>query len=72
MANDANVHLRVVLMRDAIPGRGGLQGHNPTLILSTGLTVPIGQTVVLGTSSVDGGQRALILTVRPQLTSFRK
>ena len=69
--NDSNIHLHVVLIRDAVPGAVGV-GHNSSQILSTGLTVPIGQTVVLGTSAVDGGQRALILTVRPQLVAVKK
>jgi hypothetical protein len=69
---DASVHLSVNLARNASPSRG--QAMAP--ILSTGVTVPIGQTVVLGTSAIDNGQaqsqRALILTVRPQLASAKK
>lgn len=37
-------------------------------MLSTGVTVPIGQTVVLGSASLDA-KRAIILTVRPQLVT---
>jgi hypothetical protein len=40
-------------------------------VLSTGVTVPVGQTVVLGTSTTDAGQKALILTVKPQLAVKR-
>lgn len=36
-------------------------------LLSTTLTVPMGQTVVLGTAAADHGFAALILTVRPEL-----
>ena len=64
---NASVHLTVELWRAGV-GRSG--GTGTPKILSTGLVVPIGQTVVLGTSALDGGQnqKALILTVRPQLT----
>jgi len=68
--NDASVHLSVSLTRNAAPGKGQPMAG----VLSTGVTVPIGQTVVLGTSGIDNGQpqRALILTVRPQLASTKK
>ena len=59
---DASVHIGVDLYRDFIPGKSARSD-----LLSTGVTVPMGQTVMLGTSATDGGQRALILTVRPQL-----
>jgi len=36
-------------------------------LLATTLTVPVGQTVVLGTAAGDKGNAALILTVRPEL-----
>lgn len=71
--NDASVHLNVNLSR-AKPSYVGASNRvtmlNPTL-LSTGVTVPIGQTVVLGTSASENGQRALILTVRPQIAAKR-
>ena len=38
----------------------------PEVLLSTGLTVPLGQTVVLG-SAAPGGNKALILAVRPDV-----
>ena len=68
--NDASVHLSVSLTRNAVPAKGQAMAG----VLSTGVTVPIGQTVVLGTSGIDTGQpqRALILTVRPQLASTKK
>jgi hypothetical protein len=71
--NDASVHLNVNLSRE-IPSYATASNRvtmlNPTL-LSTGVTVPIGQTVVLGTSAAQNGQRALILTVRPQIAAKR-
>lgn len=66
--NEASVHLNVALYRNAVPSKG--QALNQ--VLSTGVTVPIGQTVVLGTSATDVGQRALILTVRPQLAPAKR
>ena len=61
--NNASVRLDVDLWRAPNQAKGQLGGK----VLATGVTVPIGQTVVLGTSATEGGQRALILTVRPQL-----
>jgi hypothetical protein len=66
--NDASVHIGVSLFRNGAPARG----QAPAQVLSTGVTVPVGQTVVLGTSATDTGQRALILTVRPQLATVKK
>jgi hypothetical protein len=70
---NASVHLNVMLwQRPSIP------------ILSTGVTVPIGQTIVLGTTSIQakrdststrapaGEGKALILTVRPQLVNTKR
>jgi len=64
----ASVHLTVALSRNAAPAKGQM----PASVFTTGVTVPVGQTVVLGTSSTDSGQRALFLTVRPQLASTKK
>jgi hypothetical protein len=64
---DASVYLRVSLFKPPIPPALNVVGRGPVELLSTGVTVPIGQTVLLGTSASDNGQRALILTVRPQL-----
>jgi hypothetical protein len=70
--SEASVHLNVDLSHGMSPinATGGrvLTPH----IIGTGVTVPIGQTVVLGTASSDGGQKALILTVRPQLVPTKK
>jgi len=38
-------------------------------LLETGLTVPLGQTVVLGSAAPRGERRALILSVRPEVES---
>jgi hypothetical protein len=60
-----SVHLRVQLWRQAevkYEGRESLQG-----VISTGLDVPIGHTVVLGTAATSKSGVALILTVRPEL-----
>ena len=69
--NDASVMLYVSLVRPAIPaqsnGTASVAGRAAVNLLTTGVTVPIGQTVLLGTSASENGQRALILTVRPQL-----
>lgn len=69
--NDASVNLHVSLSRPPVMAAsnasGSIAGRGPVELLSTGVTVPIGQTVLLGTSASDSGQRALILTVRPQL-----
>lgn len=68
--NLASIHLEVDLTRPSpvIVGKSVVSAR----VLSTGVTVPMGQTVVLGTSSTDGGQKALILTVKPQLTTPAK
>ncbi len=65
--NSASVHSDVSLTKPMVVATAQTAGQMPSQILSTGVTVPIGQTVVLGTSTTEGGQRALILTVRPQL-----
>jgi hypothetical protein len=65
--NNASVNLHVVLERPAVPATTTAYGRPGINLLSTGVTVPMGQTVLLGTSAGENGQRALILTVRPQL-----
>ncbi len=37
------------------------------VLLSTGVTVPIGQTAVLGSAAPGGKIQALILVIRPEL-----
>lgn len=66
--NEASVHLSVELRRPVIAMTNG-KAFSPN-VLSTDVTVPIGQTVVLGTAAStipNAGARALILTVRPQM-----
>jgi len=48
-------------------GPFGAPTRSTQSLLSTGLTVPIGQTVVLGSAAASDGRRALILTVRPEI-----
>jgi hypothetical protein len=67
--NDASVHLNVDLRRSPAMITNG-RAISPT-VLATGVTVPIGQTVVLG-AATTGAKRALILTVRPQLAATGK
>jgi hypothetical protein len=43
------------------------QNYRAGTLVSTGLTVPFGQTVVLGSAVSSGDAPALILTVRPEL-----
>jgi type II secretory pathway component GspD/PulD (secretin) len=61
----ATVELTVGLYRSVVSTNAS-RVASPEL-LSTQVTVPIGQTIVLGSSTTDNGQRALILTVRPQI-----
>jgi hypothetical protein len=79
-----SVAIRVSLQKSGNFSVNGSVQHDPTL-LSTGVTIPIGNTVVLGTSvesgkarpiivvdgvkQADTGDKALILTVRPQFAS---
>jgi len=70
--NDASVNLYVSLVRPAVPaqsnGTVSIGGRAAVNLLTTGVTVPMGQTVLLGTSAIDNGHGSgLILTVRPQL-----
>ena len=64
---DASVHLGVSLVQIL-----GWSSNVPmeNNLLSTSVTVPIGQTVVLGSAALDNN-RAIILTVRPQLAALQ-
>ena len=61
-----SVRLRVRLARAAGFTYQGKPGEAETL-LTTGLTVPLGQTVVLGSAAPGGKNQALILAVRPEM-----
>lgn len=83
--SDASVRLNVALRpsvapRDpAVPGAASdaatmqfLSAFSGRDIMSTGLTVPLNQTVVLGSGAPDVGNRVLILVVRTEaMTSAR-
>lgn len=61
-----SVRVRVRLGRLA----GGTYQGKPIAsesLLSTGLTVPVGQTVVLGSAAPGGRNQAIILTIRPEV-----
>ena len=65
-----SVHVRVWLSRSRGVTSVGTEIPEEKL-LQTGLSVPLGQTVVLG-SAVSGGKvRALILAVRPEVASTK-
>ena len=61
-----STHVRVRLARATGNTVQGKAAEGETLF-STGLTLPIGQTVVLGSAAPGGKTQALILTVRPEV-----
>jgi hypothetical protein len=65
-ADRGSVRVRVRLGRVT---SGTYQGKPiaPESLLSTGLTVPVGQTVVLGSAAPGGRNQAIILTIRPEV-----
>lgn len=68
---DQSVHLTVSLERPVpvlYEGKEVLPGG----LLGTGLTVPLGQTVVMGSTAPGGKIQALILVVRPEIAAPRK
>jgi hypothetical protein len=66
----SSVRLTVRMVRNYGLPNSTMRGMYDDL-LTTGVTVPIGQTVVLGTAAVTGNVKALILTVKPQLAAVR-
>jgi hypothetical protein len=64
--NTGSTRIRVRLSR---PSGGTYQGKplEAEVLLSTGLTVPLGQTVVLGSAAPGGGNKAVILAVHPEV-----
>jgi hypothetical protein len=73
-AASSSVELWVLLEGtfDTFNAAGGLAARQTERLLSTGLTVPVGQTVVLGSAAGKDGRRALILTVRPEPLAERR
>jgi hypothetical protein len=70
--DEGSVRLTVSLDRDMIPATTTKPGTAPKELLSTGVSVPLGHTVVLGAAAADGGNRTFILTVRPQLPKEKR
>jgi hypothetical protein len=69
---EPTVHLRVSLERPAPvvdEAKGTVMAGG---LLGTGLTVPLGQTVVMGSTTPGGKIMALILVVRPEIAAPRK
>lgn len=64
-----SVHIEVSLSREGAQRADGNRGVHES-VLSTGLDVPLGHTVVLGTAAKSGGT-ALILTVKPELVRVK-
>ncbi len=67
--SDRSVDLRVDLSGPGSPGQAheGGPAH-----LSTGLTVPLGQTIVLGSAAAAGRSGTVILAVRAELASDKR
>ena len=63
-----STRLRVKLAR-ATPGTYEGKPMQSETLLSTGLTVPIGQTIVLGSAAPGGANQALILTIKPEIAA---
>jgi hypothetical protein len=70
-AGPGSVRVRVRLTRAS----GGMYQGKPMdaeTLLYTGLTVPLGQTVILGSAAPGGANRALILAVHPEAATPRR
>ena len=68
---NGSTRLRVRLSR-ATPGTYEGKPMQSETLLSTGLTVPIGQTIVLGSAAPGGPNQAVILAVRPEVAIPRR
>jgi len=68
---NGSARLRVSLAR-ATPGTFEGKPMQSETLLATGLTVPIGQTIVLGSAAPGGANQALILAVRPEVSIPRR
>jgi hypothetical protein len=71
---EGSVHLNVELRRRIVASANMSQKsatYGNEAILMTGVNVPIGQTVVLGTAAQSNASKALILTVKPQLAAIK-
>ena len=68
---NGSTRLRVRLAR-ATPGTYEGKPMQSETLLSTGLTVPVGQTIVLGSAAPGGANQALILAVRPEVSIPRR
>lgn len=65
----SGVRLNINLMgpMESATNNPGIMSTQYNTLLSTGLSLPIGQTVVLGSAAGNGQRRALILTVRAEV-----
>ena len=66
-----SVHIKVTLGKTSPPAVGANTTRQWERIISTGLDVPLGHTVVLGTAATRMTGTALILTVKPELVRVR-
>ena len=65
-----SVNLKVTLTKNTYQVVDGKPSGREETLLGTGVTIPLGQTVVLGSAAAAGGRRqALILVVRPEVAS---
>jgi hypothetical protein len=68
-AAGGTAQLSIALERDIQRFVNGAATHATEILLSTGLTVPLGQTVVLGSAAYGATIPAIILVVRPEVAT---
>jgi len=71
---EGSVHVSVTLFKQTIASANMSQkavSYGTEEVLATAVNVPLGQTVVLGTAAGSGSGKALILTVKPQISAVR-